>query len=199
MASTDNDAGEKKGSIWPAAIAGAGLLLAGGLMVFWDGGDEGKRKNRDKQAQAGSASARGGAGGKPAISGGVDPRSVDEAKQGPRRGTAVVNPRVGGTREFGGMAPQKKKKEPPTFDSPEEELEYYEKELESARSVLEMRERAVKRLPKIKEQVMNGSDPDTGLEIYEKRAKRVEENLEESKGKVSDLEKQVEGLREQVG
>lgn len=198
MASTDNDAGEKKGSIWPAAIAGAGLLLAGGLMVFWDGGEEGKRR-ADKKAQAANASANGGAGGRAAVSGGVDPRRVDEAKRGPRRGTAVVNPRVGGTREFGGMAPQNKKKEPPTFDSPEEELEYYEKELESARSVLEMRERAVKRLPKIKEQVMNGSDPDTGLEIYEKRAKRVEENLEESKGKVSDLEKQVEGLREQTG
>lgn len=198
MASTDNDAGEKKGSIWPAAIAGAGLLLAGGLMVFWNGGDEGKRK-QDKKAQAANASAKGGSGGKAAKRGGVGERPADDAKAGPRKGHAVVNPRVGGATEFGGMAPQNKKKEPPTFDTPEEELEYYEKELESARSVLEMRERAVKRLPKIKEQVMNGSDPDTGLEIYEKRAKRVEENLEESKDKVDDLEDKVEGLREEVG
>jgi hypothetical protein len=195
-AATD-EKGEREqagGSMLPTVLAGAGILVVAGLMIFWP--QDATERTATGESSAAAAKAAG-AGGR----GGVAARQADEAKQGPSADERIkprVNPRLQVATEFG-MSPNPPPSGPPEFKTHDEELKYWELQLSEAKRVLAMREKAIERLPKIKEQLMAGSDPEAGLKAFERREQVVLENLEKQRQLVAELEEKVGALREKSG
>lgn len=177
----------------PTLLAGAGILIVAGLMIFWP----------DSSSQAtsgdGTANAANEKGAKSAATnrGGVPSREADEAQGKPAQ-KYKVNPRLRPATEFG-MSPNPPPSEPPEFNDADEELEYWRTQLSEAKRVLGMREKAIERLPKIKEQIMAGNDPEGGLQAFERREQVIYENLGKQKDKVKELEEKLGALEEKAG
>lgn len=177
----------------PTLLAGAGILIVAGLMIFWpDSSTQATKK-------AGGANASGEQGANAAASnrGGVPARQADEAKGAPRK-QVRINPRLRPATQLG-MSPNPPSNEPPEFNDADEELEYWRIQLSESKRVLGMREKAIERLPQIKEQIMAGNDPEAGLQAFERREEVIYENLGKQKDKVKELEEKVGALEEQAG
>ena len=150
------NANEEGGSMLPTLLAGAGILIVAGLMIFWPDSST----QATKKAGGENAAASDGAKGAVSNRGGVPAREADEA---------------------------------------DEELEYWRIQLSEAKRVLGMREKAIERLPQIKEQIMAGNDPEGGLEAFKRREEVIYENLGKQKDKVKELEEKVGALEEHAG
>ncbi|EDM77577.1 hypothetical protein PPSIR1_02793 [Plesiocystis pacifica SIR-1] len=177
----------------PAILAGAGILLIGGLLFF--GGDDDKKEAKqaktDTKASASADTAKSKSG-----SGGVAARPTDDAKPSPKRTKPKLNPVVENAIVTNGMAPDPgKKKEPTSFDSVEDEIAYWEDRLVAANRNLEIRQMAVERTPKIEEKIRNGNDPVNGLKEFEKRKQVVKDNLEKAEAEVEAIELKLSGLK----
>ena len=180
----------------PTLLAGAGILVVAGLMIFWpdDSSQTAKKRNTDKAAETGGKDG-------PNPRGGVAAREADEAKGASRVNPRIkprINPRLRPATEFG-MSPNPPSNEPPEFNDPDEEIAYWETQLSEAERVLEMREKAIDRLPKIKEQIMAGNDPEGGLAAFEKREQVIHENLAKQRDKVAEVSEKLEALKEARG
>lgn len=177
----------------PTLLAGAGILIVAGLMIFWPDSSSQTAKSSGSQAAAGGDGANG------AVSqrGGVPARAADEAQGKPQQ-QYKVNARLQPATQLG-MSQNPPPSEPPEFDDADEELEYWRVQLSEAKRVLGMREKAIERLPQIKEQIMAGNDPEGGLAAFERREKVIHENLDKQRDKVKDLEEKVGALEEQAG
>lgn len=187
------NASEEGGSMLPTLLAGAGILIVAGLMIFWPDSST----QATKKAGSENAASRGGANDAVSNRGGVPAREADEAKGAPRKETRI-NPRLRPATEFG-MSATPPPSGPPEFNDSDEELEYWRTQLSEAKRVLGMREKAIERLPQIKEQIMAGNDPEGGLEAFKRREEVIYENLGKQKDKVKELEEKVGALEEQAG
>lgn len=179
----------------PTLLAGAGILVVAGLMIFWP--DDSTRTAKKSSDKVGANAGKDGAGGP----GGVPASDADKANsrgQGEPRIKPRINPRLQPATEFG-MSPNPGTNKPPKFTDADEEISYWETQLSEAERVLKMRERAIERLPKIKEQIMNGNDPEAGLVAFERREQIIHENLGKQKDKVSELGEKVDALKENRG
>lgn len=180
------------GGLLPAALAGVGILLVAGLILF--GGDDKSdeaAQNQDGKSQH-SASAQSARGGK----GGVAARAVDKPSNS-NRVQPKLNPRVANAIVGGGMAPEKAEddEEPTSFDSKEDEIVYWEDQLREANRMLEIRERAVEHIPRIEEKIREGNDPVNGLADFERRKQVVKDNLEKAQKRVTEVEDKLAALR----
>ena len=179
-------------------LAGVGILLVGALFFF--GGDDDKAKQADNKTARNNASAQTArANGKNTAStrGGVAGREADNANQEGRRPKPKLNPAIGDAVVGNGMGPSPKagaQGDPDTFESKEDEITYWEDELREANRMLEIRERAVERIPKIEEKIRNGNDPEGGLIEFEKRKEVVRKNLEKAQERVEEVEGKLEAL-----
>lgn len=174
----------------PALLAGAGILIVAGLLIFGgDDDDEAKRAESDKTKSA-NVQSKSGAGGKNGVAG----RNVDDPTQPGAANEPRLNPRIAGSIVTGGMAPGKKP-EPTSFASVDDEITYWEDELREANRMLEIRERAVEHIPQVEESIRNGNDPVNGLKEFEVRKKVVSDNLERAKKRVGEVEDKLAKLR----
>lgn len=170
----------------PAVLAaGVILLLAGGL-IFWPSDDEatevpGKKPNQTASMRAGDPSPSG-----------IKGREIDSAtgRPKPRVNPALRLPELG-------TAPGPPPDEgPPDFQSKEEEIEWYEKRLSSAQSILENRRKFVERLPAARERFeRRHPDPSTRDDAWQQREDTVKDNLEKAQAKVEELEAKLAELR----
>lgn len=180
------------GGMLPALLAGAGILLVAGLLIFGgDGGDDDQAKEASeaKTKASASASAQTASGPK----GGVTALPADDANsraQGPR-----LNPRIANAIVTEGMAPAPTKKpEPTSFASSTEEIIYWEEQLRAANSELEMRLRASETAPRQEEKIReHGSAED--LVAHQNRMKVVNDNLERAQARVAKVEDKLAELR----
>jgi hypothetical protein len=179
------------GSMLPTVLAGAGILLVAGLMIFWpDDSTQATKKQSARVVQGADADAKGGRGGIPS-------READKARGASQAEPATksrINPRLQPATEFG-MSPNPPKKGPPEFENNEEEIAYWETQLAEAQRVLAMRERAIERLPEIKEQIKAGNDPEGGLKAFERREQIIHENLGKQKQKVAEIEEKLGAMK----
>lgn len=175
----------------PALLAGAGILIVAGLLIFGgDDEDAAKRGATDKTKSANiqSKSADGG-------KSGVAAREVDDATVRSDGSKVKLNPRIANSLvQGGGMAPAKKE-EPTSFASVDDEITYWEDELRDANRMLEIRERAVEHIPQIEEAIREGNDPVNGLKEFEARKKVVADNLDRAKKRVEEVEGKLTKLR----
>ncbi len=187
MSSENTPPDDEDGSLLPAALGGAGILIAAALLIFWPADTESDRSaSKEKVATSKDGSA------KKAGAGGVTARQYDEASSpdktsGPRRNPAIRLPQVG-------MAPNPPPSEPPTFETPEEELAWHQKQLVAAERNLEMRKQAVVRLGKMTDRIDSGPNPDQALKAHESRAQIVKDNLSEAEKKVTELKQKISQL-----
>jgi len=185
--------GEEGGSMLPTLLAGAGILIVAGLMIFWPDSST----QATKKAGGPNAASHEGAKGAVSSRGGVAAREADEAKAAPAK-KYKVNPRLRPATQMG-MSPNPPSNEPPEFNDADEELEYWRTQLSEAKRVLGLREKAIERLPQIREQIMAGNDPEGGLKAFEKRETVIHDNLGKQKDKVKELEEKVGALEEKAG
>jgi hypothetical protein len=183
-----NQAGAEGGGLLPAVLAGAGILLVAGLFIF--GGDDEKTANQAKDGATANASAHSARSGQP----GVASRQVDDATK-TSKPRPKLNPRIANAVVTEGMAPSPSKQpEPTSFESTAEEIAYWEKQLSSAESTLEMRQRAVDYAPTSEEGLRkNGTAED--LALFQKRLVIVNDNLAKAKARVAEIEAKLEALR----
>ena len=159
-------------------------------MIFWP--DD----SADAPKQASSAS--GGAdqiGAATNNRGGVPARQADEARSGQGEGgQPVVNPHIRPSTQFG-MSNNPPSSEPPEFSDESEELAYWELQLSEAERVLAMREKAIGRIPKMKERMAASKDPEGSLAQFDRRVQVIHENLALQREKVAELQEKVGALR----
>ncbi len=177
------------GGMLPALLAGAGILLVAGLFIF--GGDDEKAASEAKDSKTASANAHtAGAAGK----GGVATRQADDANKTshPR---PKLNPRIANAVVTEGMAPSPNKPQKPTsFESSADEIAYWEEELRSADSMLEIRQRAADYAPSAEEKIRENGTPED-LAEFQKRLDVVNDNLEKAKARVAEVEDKLNELR----
>jgi hypothetical protein len=190
---------ERGGGLLPALLAGAGLLVVAGLLVFGPGRGSEETESEDsadkKKKKGEEVAAKGARGPK----GGVGARNTDEAQDG--RPKPRVNPRIERAIPFGSMAEQAPpgEKEPPTFADKEEEITYWEKELTNAQDMVEIRKRALQRMDKIRSQIEDGTreaaDKEKALDDFERRKGIVVKNLETAEAELAEIEGKLSKLR----
>ncbi len=173
----------------PALLAGAGILIVAGLLIFGGDDDKAAKQAEGKDGKSASMQSKTGSGGNKA---GLATREVDPASQ-PKDGPKL-NPRIANSIVPGGMAPGKPP-EPTSFESVAAEIAYWEDELREANRMLEIREAAVERIPEIEEAIRNGNDPVNGLKEFENRKKVVADNLDRAKKRVEEVEGKLGKLR----
>ena len=194
--------GEEKGEggLVPAILAGAGILAVVGLLVFWPSGDEDAKNTTQDDKSAARANSKSGSaaranGDAARGQGGVAARTVDDATPG-SSAVGKINPSL--LPKNVGMAPGIPQEEPPPkFNNVEDEIAFYEKRLEKARTELESREKNVERLAKTKQAAEDSPDPAAAMARYEQSKKIVEDNLAKAKKKIADLEEKLTSLRDQ--
>jgi hypothetical protein len=180
---------QEGGGMVPALLAGAGILIVAGLLIF--GGDDDAAKQSEAEGKTKSASAQSKSGDEGRT--GVASRNVDDPTA-PAKDKPKLNPRIANSIVTGGMAPGKKE-EPTSFASVDDEIAYWEDELRDANRMLEIRERAVDHIPQIEEAIRNGNDPVNGLKEFEARKKVVADNLERAKKRVEEVEDKLAKLK----
>jgi hypothetical protein len=189
--SDENTSGdESEGSLLPAALGGAGILVAAALLIFWPSGSE-SESGEDAASKSASASADGGS--KKGRTGGVRARQFDEAsgadKAEVRRNPAIRLP------QGMGMSPNAPEPAgPPEFETKDQEIDWHVDQLKRAETQLQFRKKAHARLDKIRESIEKGPNPKQGLEEFESRKKMVEDNLQRAEQKVSALKKKLADL-----
>jgi hypothetical protein len=182
-----NPAPAEGGGMLPALLAGAGILLVAGLFIF--GGDDDKA-TEGKDGKTASANAQTANGRK----GGVAARRADDARE-TSKPQPKLNPRLANAIVTDGMAPTPNKKpEPTSFASNSDEIAYWEDELRSAESMLEIRQRAADYAPAAESKIRdNGSAQD--LEEFQKRIEVVNTNLDKAKARVTEVEDKLAALK----
>ena len=184
---------EKEGGLFPAILAGAGILAIVGVLAFYPDGDDASGSGSGAGGANGGASAAGAAAGLAAGRGGVQPREADKANAN-RAVEARVNPAI--KLPAPGMAPSvPPPEEPPMFTTREEEIAWYERKLETAIQMRESRKKFADRLPKVRERIERSDNPDAQLEAFESRKKIVEQNYEKAQQRVEELEQKLADLR----
>lgn len=174
----------------PALLAGAGILIVAGLLIFGGDDDEAAKRSEADKAKSASAQSKSGSGGKT----GMATREVDDATTPGAQNKPKLNPRIANSIVTGGMAPGKPP-EPTSFESVDAEIAYWEDELREANRMLEIRENAIERIPEIEEAIKNGNDPVNGLKEFENRKKVVADNLDKAKKRVEEVEGKLAKLR----
>ncbi len=177
-----------EGSPLPAILAGVAILAVAAFLIFGSGSSEQATEEAPgaKSAQSAmSSDAKASAGGP--VRGGVGARATDRA-QG-RSGTRV-NPKLGSPVEGLKLNPSGPP-EPPSFDTKEEELAFFEKKLERERQLLDQRARFVKRVEKAKREASSAEERG----VAEGRHKIVSDNYAHQEMVVKDLEAKVAGLK----
>ena len=170
----------------PALLAGAGILAVAGLFIF-GGNDDAKQATEAKDGKAASATRSGGA------KGGVAARQADGANSG--RTKPKLNPRIANAVITEGMAPTPTKEPvPESFPSKEAEIEYWEKQLVKANSVLASRERSQAHVPNAEARIRENGTPEE-LADFERRKTIVADNLTRAQEKVEDIEAKLSELR----
>ncbi len=181
------------GGVLPALLAGAGILLVGALF-FFGGDDTDKEAERADTKTATNASAHTAKGRAGTAGKGVAGRESDAANTS-QRPKPRLNPRIADS-VVSGMGPRAPAPvEPTSFESREDEVVYWEGELTEANRMLDIRERAVERIPKIEERIRNGNDPVNGLADFEKRKEVVNKNLEKAEARIEDIQAKLDKLK----
>jgi hypothetical protein len=178
------------GGILPAALAGIGILVVAGIFIF-GGGDDDEKDKKDSAAAKRERSKDGARKDR----GGVESRRADDATT-PSRKTPKLNPRFAGKLPTGGMAPERApaKEEPTSFASTAEERDYWRGRVDEAQRMVEMRQRAIDRLPRLEQSIRDGNDPENGMKEFERRKEVVEENLERDTAKLDEAKAKLESL-----
>ncbi|MEM6990994.1 MAG: hypothetical protein AAF721_10865 [Myxococcota bacterium] len=182
---------EESGGLLPAIIVGAGILIVAALLIFDFGGsdDSGDKSAAAAQGAKGGAAGSAAGGGK---KGGVQSRPYDAAK-GPA--PSKVNPRLRMPSVGMNQAAAPPPEEIPDFASTAEEIAWHEKKLAGAIKVRDDRKKFVERLPKVKERIENGANPEEGLKAFDGRKKIVEDNYDRAVKKVEEIEAKLAELR----
>ena len=171
----------------PALLAGAGILLVAGLFIF--GGDDDKATEA-KNAKTASANAQTANGPK----GGIAARRSDDATQ-TSKPQPKLNPRLANAIVTDGMAPTPNKKpEPTSFESNADEITYWEDQLRSAESDLEIRQKAADYAPAAETRIRDNGTPED-LAEFQKRIEVVNTNLEKAKARVTEVEDKLAALK----
>lgn len=177
-----------EGSPLPAILAGVAILAVAAFLIFGSGSDE-QTAQEAPGAKAGqsamSSDAKAGAGGR--VRGGVGARSADRAEQG---SSTRRNPKLGAPIEGLKLNPSGPP-EPPSFDTKEEELAFFEKKLERERQLLDQRARFVERVEKAKREASSAE----ARGVAEGRHKIVTDNYAHQQKLVKELEAKVAGLK----
>ena len=159
----------REGGLLPAMLAGAGILIVVALLVLWPSGDDGgsgpESLAGSAQGAAGAAGGGNGAGGR----GGVQARDFDEASRqspAPRMNPAVRSRRraPGWRRACHPRATTRRSSPAARTRSP-----WYEERLARAIQMRDSRQKFVERLPKIRERIEEGDNPEEGLKAFEGR------------------------------
>lgn len=186
---------EGKGKSMMPIFAGIGLLVAVlAIVALWPGDESkgGKGKGGGSAERTGRASGAIAAADKDGEPGGVKARAYDEpsAARTGARNPAVKLPPVG-------MAPDRPQPDetPPTFESKEAEIAWYEKKLDAAKKNAESRKKFVDRLPAVRERIEKGPDPEKQLEAFEGRSKIVKDNYDRAMAKIEEIERKLSELR----
>ena len=191
---------DPQGSLGAVLIGGAILVIAG-LFIFWPKGETATADPRTLAGQSAAAQGSnsvadgpgGGAGG--GLAQGINPRDIDPARarsQVERSTTARVTPGLLPAAGMGMAPPTSPTPEPTSFASKAEEIAYVEKKLAEARSDLDSRATFVERMQKI-QQKSKSVDED---ERNAGRAKIVQQNYENARLRVEELEKRLNSLRD---
>jgi hypothetical protein len=181
---------QEGGGMLPALLAGAGILIVAGLLIFGGEDDAAERSEAEGKTKSASAQTKAGSEGKQ----GMATRNVDDPTAPTAQNKPKLNPRIANSIVTGGMAPGKKE-EPTSFASVDDEIAYWEDELREANRMLEIRERAVEHIPQIEEAIRNGNDPVNGLKEFETRKKVVQDNLERAQKRVEEVEGKLDKLK----
>lgn len=177
-------------ALWALLVGGA-ILVVAGLLIFWPGGDAGTGGAAGRQAGAGgSQSSLVGADGAGAGGMGVRAREIDPAVG---RTNSRVTPGLLPEGQGGiSMAPPRPPKpEPTSFPSASAEIEYFEKKLSVARDDLAKRTLFLERMKKVRDDANTPQAQDAA----EQRGKVVEQNYNNAKKKVEELEQKVAMLK----
>lgn len=188
---TPPPAEDPQGSLGAVLIGGA-ILVVAALLIFWPDGDSASRTDgaggRGNSAQANSG---GGASGSGQSKGGVGARDHDPAE-------GKVNARINPALQMSSrtMAPSRPPPpEPTSFNSPAEEIAYFEKKLEQARADLEARSTFLERMKKVKDDARTPADQSRA----QARGEIVQKNYDDAMDAVADLEKKLAELRKKQG
>lgn len=187
---TPPSAPEEQGSPLPAIIAGVAILAVAAFLIFGSSSSTTATAGKGKGEIASQGADQAGktatdASGK--VRGGVEARAVDEAKG---RVQYQRNPALGTPVEGMQVLPEAPKK-PDSFPSKEAEISYYEKVLVAEQALLDKRTEFVKRAHQIRADARTPEEK----QVAESRTKIVEDNLEEQKKVVDDLEKKLGTLK----
>jgi hypothetical protein len=197
-----SDQKNEEGGMLVAALAGGAILLAVALVVFSGGDDEDASESGDKIAAsaAGNSSKS-----KGSSASAIGARKVDDANAGeggrdndPNAGSASATPRKAHrtTRAAGeGMSAAPVDKQPPTFETKEDELKWWNRQLDGAKQLQTRRERQMSKLPEMEAKISEAANPEAARESFEKKRERLELALQRSHEQVADLEAKVAGLQ----
>jgi hypothetical protein len=184
---------EKEGSLFPAILAGAGILAVVAVLALWPSGDDAKDRASDAAGANGGAAGAAGAVGGVAGKGGVQARAADKASDNrspePKVNPAIKLPAVG---MAPGVPPPEK---PPEFNDRAEEIAWYERKLEAAKQMRDSRKKFAERLPQVRERIEQSDNPDAQLAAFESRKKIVEENYAKAQKRVEELEQKLADLQ----
>lgn len=183
-----------------AALAGVGILLAVALLIF-SGGDEAaeQAKLAGDKSSASATAGENGPGSKSAFSA----RKVDGAeadKLGPiaesqTRPRARLNPAIEKRMVKDGMqaAPAVPPK-PPEFESPNQERDWWQRQLTDAERLKGMRQRAIDKLPEMEKGIPNTDDPEAARRDFDNRKQRLENAMARSIERIAELEDTLRDL-----
>ena len=178
---------DRPDSTLPAILVAAGVLAIAAILIFWPEDDAVESRS---DAAEGASVDGGDRAGSPRGDGRVPARDFDEANAHARR------------REISGDAtpqqlapPTPAASAPREFASKAEEIAWYEDQLGKARTILDMRRRAVDRLPAARERIERGEDAAAKLADFELRKRVVESNLTEAEARLRDVEQRLLELR----
>lgn len=186
----------EEGGMLVAALAGVGILVAVGLLIF-SGGDKEAASEGKGDDSAAAAKAQAGGSSKSAFAA----RDADAATRAPRDGTenkaptARMNPNVKGMMVNEGIAADATTRKPPTFDNPDDERDWWERQLRDAQRLQGMRQRGVEKLPEIEKSIEEAADPEQARAQFEQRRERLLKALEQSEARVAEIEAKLAELR----
>ncbi|GEM_PF-1905376 len=164
-------------------LLGIGVVLAlGALLAFWPA-DATRSEARERRQDGPQQSLNGHVG--PAV--GVQARSIDNASN-PRMSSALSH-------AVANLAPHAKPEGPPAFDTPEQEIAWYQKQLSLAQQELENRKRYVDRLPGQRERLAGDPNAKARLEQFERTEKNVHDSLARAQRKVEALRNKLAELQ----
>lgn len=195
MTSPDPKSTQKEaegGGILPALLAGAGILAVAALFIFGGEDDSASDAAQNKDGSAAHTANAQVVGSDP--KGGVAARQADAANVS-GRAKPRLNPRIADAVVTEGMAPvPNKKPEPTSFASVEEEIAYWEKELEEANKMLEIRQRAQGHVPRQEQKARERGSAEE-IERFEERKRIVADNLDRAQARVDEVEAKLAALR----